>query len=126
MTRFGGPVDPRRYRQRPETRRERDPLHWEPIFPEPDAYHDSGPHVQPGSWLSRHLAGLVVFVLLAGGLLGGWLYLPEIRLFLASMGHIGPGNSPEEQVKGLIAVGLLGATIVSVVRILTHERDRRR
>ena len=35
--------------------------------------------------------------------------------------YIGPGHSPDEMTLGLITLGLLGVTLVAVVRLLTRK-----
>lgn len=49
---------------------------------------------------------------------------PAIGAFLGSMKDIGPGHTAEEKTIGLIAFGLIGACLVAIVRILTHNRDK--
>ena len=52
---------------------------------------------------------------------------PQMRAFLSTMSAIGSGHELEEQVLGLIAVGLLSATLLAALRIvLQRDRDDRR
>ena len=50
--------------------------------------------------------------------------LPEIRAFLATMRDLGPGHDPDDRTLGLIAVGLLGAVLVAIVRILVSSNRK--
>jgi len=42
---------------------------------------------------------------------------PEITSVLANMKNIGPGHTADEKVLGLIALGLVGACLVAIVKI---------
>jgi len=46
----------------------------------------------------------------------------EMAAFLHAMKDVGPGHTPEEQVVGLIACGLIFVFVVALVRILTNDR----
>jgi hypothetical protein len=46
---------------------------------------------------------------------------PQIAATLTSMGRIGPGHSTDEKVTGLVALGLIGAVLVAVVKILSNR-----
>lgn len=46
----------------------------------------------------------------------------EIAAFLGAMDRIGPGNTPGEQMLGLIAFGLLVVTILALALILKNGR----
>lgn len=48
----------------------------------------------------------------------------QMRAFLGSMEGIAPGHSPEEQVKGLIAFGVVIASILAVAIIVSRGRNR--
>lgn len=48
----------------------------------------------------------------------------QIAASLASIGRIGPGHSTDEKVTGLIALGLIGAVLVAVVRILSNRNEK--
>jgi len=41
--------------------------------------------------------------------------------FLSNLARLGPGYSREEQTLGLIALGLIGACLVAVVRIVCRR-----
>lgn len=45
----------------------------------------------------------------------------EAVAFLSTAERIGPGNSPQDTTCGLITIGLCGAVLVAVVRILTNN-----
>lgn len=47
--------------------------------------------------------------------------LEPIAAFLATMRDIGPGHTPEEQLKGLLAFGLVLISILGVIRILARS-----
>ncbi len=62
---------------------------------------------------------------LALALFGLWLLIRmrnEIAEFLQLMGDIGPGNTGDEQMWGLIAFGLVAVTLLGVIKILTKNR----
>ena len=44
----------------------------------------------------------------------------SIAAFLSTIDQVGSGT-PDEQVRGLLAVGLLGVIVVSIVRILVRK-----
>ena len=48
---------------------------------------------------------------------------PEVGEFLGAMGRIGPGNTTEEQVTGLVALGMVGVVLVALTRILTRNHQ---
>jgi len=48
----------------------------------------------------------------------------EIRSFLSTTRQIGPGHSPDEQVMGLIAFGLVLVAFLAVLKIII-ERNRK-
>lgn len=45
----------------------------------------------------------------------------QIAAALSALGEIGPGHSPEDKMVGLIVLGLLGAIIVALARILSRN-----
>ena len=69
-------------------------------------------------WTNVFLAGLLVV-----GVIVAIQGAPQIGAFLATIDQIGVGN-PDDQVKGLLAVGLLGVIVVCVARILVQKNDR--
>ena len=102
-----------------------DRLVWHPIFPRGIREHEPfrpREHIRQGrGWLHW----LVVLTLLATA---AWLalsYHTEMSVFLSNMTRIGPGHPPEDQVKGLIAFGLIGVTLVAIVRILRDHQGSR-
>lgn len=48
---------------------------------------------------------------------------PEMTDTLATMKHLGPGHTVEDKTFGLLALGLIGAILVAVVKILTSGRN---
>ncbi|MBI3852688.1 MAG: hypothetical protein HY298_20735 [Verrucomicrobia bacterium] len=46
----------------------------------------------------------------------------EVSAFLATVKRIGPGHSPEDMTLGLIVIGICGAVLVAIVRLLTQNR----
>ena len=64
---------------------------------------------------------LIVFILLAVGLSLFARYRGQIALFASNMERIGPNHSSDEQTLGLIALGLVGACIVAIVRIVARK-----
>lgn len=46
----------------------------------------------------------------------------ELGVAWSNIGLLHPGASFEEQVVGLLTLGLMGAILVAVVRLLTHNR----
>ena len=48
----------------------------------------------------------------------------EVSAALASIGHIGPGFSPEEQTLGLCVLGVLCVAGVAIVRLVIHGNRR--
>ncbi len=70
-------------------------------------------------WSNVVALGLVLVAL--------WIALlmsTEIAAFLSTLGDIGPGHTPDQQLKGLMAFGLLAVTLVALIRLLLHN-DRR-
>ena len=51
-------------------------------------------------------------------------YLPQITTDLTAIHRIGPGNSADDKVTGLIVIGFLGAILVAVVKILTTRNTK--
>ncbi len=49
----------------------------------------------------------------------------EIVAFLTTMDDIGPGYTAAQQVRGLLATGLVLVALVAIVRILVSRHDRR-
>lgn len=45
---------------------------------------------------------------------------PQMAAFFAAMNDIGPGHDPDEQVRGLVAFGLIALTIVGIVKIVVN------
>ena len=50
----------------------------------------------------------------------------EIGAFLGAIRNIGPGHSPDDQVMGLLAYGLVLAAFVAAVKIIveTNRKDK--
>jgi hypothetical protein len=47
-----------------------------------------------------------------------WTHRDDIARFFAAIESIGPGHSPDEQTRGLLALGLVAVAIAVVVRNL--------
>ncbi len=47
----------------------------------------------------------------------------SMRSAASDMERIGPGHSIDEKTTGLLCIGLLGVTLVAIVKILTKTRD---
>lgn len=64
-------------------------------------------------------------IIAAGLALGAFIFFMRNRhetvAFLATAERIGPGNSPQDMTCGLIVIGLCGAVLVAIVRILTNN-----
>ncbi len=71
-----------------------------------------------------HWSRVIALTLTLTGLIILLRYRHAIMGFLTNVERIGPGNSPEDQVMGLLAIGMIGVCVVSVVKILTHRPDR--
>ena len=63
-------------------------------------------------------ANVVAFVFLITALVIFVMNADAIASFLATIKDIGPNHSPEQQLRGLLAFGLIGVIIVAVVRIV--------
>jgi hypothetical protein len=64
------------------------------------------------------MVAMVLVVLLILLLVNG---CPQITTTLGTMNRIGPGYSMDDKVTGLITLGLIGAVLVAIVRILTRH-----
>ncbi|OQY98220.1 MAG: hypothetical protein B6D36_17880 [Planctomycetes bacterium UTPLA1] len=116
----------RQYRQGPPQEvippsAEPDRLRWEPIF-FPDSPESGQQTRGPGpgrraSWLP----GVVALGFFLVAIIMVITFLPEIRAFFSTMDDIG-SRDPRAQLRGLIAVGLIGVTVVAVVRILANNK----
>lgn len=60
---------------------------------------------------------IVALILLSVGFVLLVKCWPEIVTVLASMKQIGPGHTADEKTVGLIALGLIGACLVAIVKI---------
>jgi hypothetical protein len=72
------------------------------------------------NWNNMFAAGLGLTALIFG-----LRYREQAAAFLSTVNRIGPGNSPEDMTLGLIVIGLCGAVLVAIVRILAsnHRND---
>jgi len=67
----------------------------------------------------RNIAILILALFL------GFVLLRHGRVVGAVVGHIehiGPGHDSDEQTLGLLALGIIGVTVVAVFRLLTNHR----
>jgi hypothetical protein len=67
-------------------------------------------------------------IIAAGLALGAFIFFMRHRheavAFLSTAEQIGPGNSPQDMTCGLICIGICGAVLVAIVRLLTrNHRD---
>lgn len=46
---------------------------------------------------------------------------PQITAGLTTVRNIGPGHTTADKTAGLITIGLIGAVLVAIVRILTSQ-----
>lgn len=60
------------------------------------------------------IAGLVLLV----------RYRRPIYEFLAAVDDIGPGYTPDEQVRGMIALGFACACLLAFVKIVLRDREK--
>jgi len=67
---------------------------------------------------------IVVMILIVGLimlLVNGW---PPLTAAVTSLNRIGPGHATDDKVTGLITLGLIGAVLVALVRILNNRRSK--
>ena len=70
------------------------------------------------------LNNIVATALGLGALIIFMRHRHEATAFLSTAEQIGPGNSPQDMTCGLIVIGICGAVLVAIVRILTrNHRD---
>lgn len=50
-------------------------------------------------------------------------HLTQLQAFLGTMDDIGPGHSPDEQTRGLVAFGLAVVSILAALKILLSRGD---
>ncbi len=106
--------------QVPDEMQTPDRLRWQPIYPQ-DIETDNPLQPEPVvQRLGRRMPGLVALVFLAAGIAIVVMYYPYMAAFLSTMTQVGSGT-PDEQVRGLLAVGFLGVIVVAIVRILTRK-----
>lgn len=58
------------------------------------------------------IAGLILFL----------RYRYAALEFLSTVKRIGPGHSPEDLTLGLLVIGICGAVLVAIVRLLVNNR----
>ena len=46
-----------------------------------------------------------------------------LALTLSDVAHIGPGHSQDEKTMGLLVLGVVGACLVALAKILTRKRN---
>lgn len=120
MTTFeeeGGDLD---QRQPAAPRQGPDRLRWHPIYPQQTEPGNTAPQppVQPRQ--GSNIAGLVALVFLGIAVALGVTQHEHIAAFLRTVDSIGSGT-PEQQTRGLVAVGLIGVLIVAIVRMVTRK-----
>lgn len=67
---------------------------------------------------------LIAAILTLAGLVLLIRYRHVVGAFLSGVERVGPGFSPDERAMGLMALGIIGAILVAVVKILTQNRDK--
>ena len=70
-------------------------------------------------WDNIFALGLIVFAL--------WTlahFPKEIDSFLGSMRYAGPGHTPDEQLIGLMAFGLIAMTLLGVIKIVLQRNSK--
>ena len=45
----------------------------------------------------------------------------QMAAFIGSMGNIGPGHSPDQQIMGLISLGIVSAILLGIITILKRN-----
>ena len=63
----------------------------------------------------NNVVGAVLAIIVLIVLLRCW---PQVTGTLTTIGNIGPGHSTEDKTTGLVLIGLIGAVLVAIVRIL--------
>jgi uncharacterized membrane protein YqhA len=63
---------------------------------------------------------IIALILLIVALVLLYKCWPEITATLTTMKNIGPGHTSDDKVVGLLALGLVCAFLVAVVKVLTH------
>ena len=71
--------------------------------------------------MNVHWNNIIAFVLGLIGLILLLRYREQAVAFLSTVKRIGPGNSPEDMTLGLVVIGISGAVLVAIVRILTNN-----
>jgi hypothetical protein len=66
----------------------------------------------------RNIIAAILAILILIGLVNCW---PQITAALTSVRNISPGHTTEDKMTGLIMIGLIGAVLVAIVRILTSQ-----
>jgi len=72
--------------------------------------------------MKLNINNIVAAVLALIGIIFFLRHKHEATAFLSKAEQIGPGNSPQDITVGLIAIGLCGAILVAIVRLLVSNR----
>ena len=67
-------------------------------------------------------SNVIVFALFLFGLIWFVKMGPQIGEFFSNLWRIGPGYSPQEQMMGLVASGLICVVIVAIVKMVLNNR----
>ena len=70
-------------------------------------------------WDNIFALGLIVF-----SLLFLTSYPMQIGSFLRSVEYAGPGHTPDEQLMGLMAFGLIAMTLLGVIKIVLQHNSK--
>ena len=71
-------------------------------------------------WDNIFALGLIVFALL---LLKG--FPVQISSFLKSVEYAGPGHTPDEQLMGLMAFGLIAISLLGAIKIVLQSNSKK-
>lgn len=67
------------------------------------------------------IIAMVLVIIVIVLLVNAW---PQITATLATMHRLGRGHSSDDKVTGLVTIGLIGALLVAVVRILNKHNPK--
>lgn len=75
--------------------------------------------------MTIHWNRIFAVLLLVAGCITALCTWRSIGAALRTLWSIGARHAPDEQVHGIIVLGLLGAVLVGIVRILATDNNRR-
>lgn len=77
---------------------------------------------QPKTIMQIKWNNVIVLLFVTAFCLGLYVCGPAIRQALYGLRQIGPSYGPDEQMFGLMVLGLLGVVVVAIVKILTQGK----